>query len=32
VAPCTQAQHLVYRWDGTRIVQVLAVSELVRPR
>lgn len=32
VAPCTQAQHLVYRWDGTRIAQVLAVSELPRPR
>jgi RES domain-containing protein len=32
VAPCTQAQHLVYRWDGTRIAQVLAVSELARPR
>jgi hypothetical protein len=32
VAPCVQAQHLVYRWDGTRIAQVLAVSELARPR
>jgi RES domain-containing protein len=32
VAPCTQAQHLVYRWDGARIAQVLAVSELARPR
>lgn len=32
VAPCTQAQHLVYRWDGKRIAQVLAVSELPRPR
>jgi hypothetical protein len=31
VAPCTQAQHLVYRWDGSRIVQVLEVSELARP-
>ena len=32
VASCTQAQHLVYRWDGARIAQVLAVSELARPR
>ena len=32
VAPCTQAQHLVYRWDGHRISQVLEVSELARPR
>jgi hypothetical protein len=31
VAPCTQAQHLVYRWDGARIAQVLEVSELARP-
>ncbi len=30
VAPCVQAQHLVYRWDGARIAQVLEVSELVR--
>jgi hypothetical protein len=26
-----QAQHLVYRWDGARIAQVLEVSELKRP-
>jgi RES domain-containing protein len=32
VAPCVQAQHLVYRWDGTRIAQVLEVSELKRSR
>ncbi len=32
VAPCTQAQHLVYRWDGRCIAQVLEVSELARPR
>jgi RES domain-containing protein len=32
VAPCVQAQHLVYRWDGTRIAQVLEVSELKRAR
>ncbi len=31
VAPCVQAQHLIYRWDGARIVQVLEVSELARP-
>ena len=30
VAPCVQAQHLIYRWDGTRIAQVLEVSELKR--
>ncbi|MEO6926661.1 MAG: RES family NAD+ phosphorylase [Rhodanobacter sp.] len=30
VAPCVQAQHLIYRWDGQRIVQVLEVSELQR--
>lgn len=30
VAPCVQAQHLVYRWDGARIVQVLQVSEVPR--
>jgi hypothetical protein len=30
VAPCVQARHLVYRWDGTRIAQVLEVSELER--
>ncbi|MDW2981259.1 MAG: RES family NAD+ phosphorylase [Rhodanobacter sp.] len=30
VGPCVQAQHLVYRWDGTRIVQVLQVNELKR--
>jgi hypothetical protein len=31
VAPCVQAQHLIYRWDGERIAQVLEVSELKRP-
>ncbi len=30
VAPCIQAHHLVYRWDGSRIAQVLEVSELKR--
>ncbi len=30
--PCVQAQHLIYRWDGTRIAQVLEVSELKRPK
>lgn len=30
VGPCTQAQHLMYRWDGTRIAQVLTVDEWKR--
>jgi hypothetical protein len=30
VEPCTQAMHLIYRWDGRRIAQVLKVSELKR--
>jgi hypothetical protein len=30
VAPCVQAKHLVYRWDGKRIAQVLEVNELQR--
>lgn len=30
VAPCVQTQHLIYRWDGQRIAQVLQVSELKR--
>lgn len=30
VAPCVQAQHLIYRWDGKRIAQVLEVSEMKR--
>lgn len=32
LAPCVQAEHLVYRWDGRRIAMVLKVSELPRPR
>lgn len=32
VAPCVQSEHLVYRWDGRRIVTVLRVSELPRAR
>lgn len=32
VARCMQAQHLIYRWDGSRISQVLEVSQLARPR
>ncbi len=32
VAPCVQARHLIYRWDGVHIAQVLEVSELARPR
>jgi hypothetical protein len=31
VAPCVQGEHLLYRWDGTRIAKVLQVSELLRP-
>ncbi|MEO7067993.1 MAG: RES family NAD+ phosphorylase [Rhodanobacter sp.] len=30
VAPCVQTQHLIYRWDGEHIAQVLQVSELKR--
>ncbi len=30
VAPCVQAEHLRYCWDGGRIAKVLAVSELKR--
>ena len=32
VAPCVQAQHLIYRWDGVQISQVLEVSELKRSK
>jgi hypothetical protein len=27
VAPCVQGAHLLYRWDGQRIAQVLEISE-----
>lgn len=30
LAPCVQTRHLIYRWDGERIAQVLQVSELKR--
>ena len=30
VAPCVQARHLIYRWNGKRIAQVLEVNELKR--
>jgi len=30
VGPCTQAQHLMYRWDGAHIAQVLTVDEWKR--
>ena len=30
IAPCVQAHHLMYRWDGKRIAQVLAVDEWKR--
>lgn len=29
-SPCTQAQHLIYRWDGTRIAAVLEVTAVTR--
>ena len=32
VAPCVQSTHLLYRWDGARIAQVLEVSELTRAK
>ncbi|QEE23114.1 RES domain-containing protein [Rhodanobacter glycinis] len=32
VAPCVQSQHLIYRWDGQRVSQVLEVSEIPRAR
>jgi hypothetical protein len=31
VAPCVQAQHFIYRWDGERIVAVLEVAAVRRP-
>lgn len=32
IAPCVQAEHLLYRWDGQRIANVLTVSERTRAR
>lgn len=29
-APCVQAQHLIYRWDGERIAAVLEVTPIAR--
>ncbi|MGH8215591.1 MAG: RES family NAD+ phosphorylase [Rhodanobacteraceae bacterium] len=29
--PCVQGKHLMYRWDGERIAQVLEVSPVKRP-
>jgi len=29
-SPCVQGKHLIYRWDGEKIVQVLEVSALRR--
>jgi hypothetical protein len=29
-APCVQAQHLIYRWDGERIAAVLEVNAVTR--
>lgn len=31
VAPCVQAGHYIYRWDGERISAVLEVSSIKRP-
>jgi hypothetical protein len=30
-SPCVQGKHLIYRWDGKRIAQVLEVSAVKRP-
>ncbi len=30
--PCVQGKHLIYRWDGERIAQVLEVSAVKRPK
>ena len=30
--PCVQGKHLMYRWDGERIAQVLEVSAVKRPK
>lgn len=30
--PCVQGKHLMYRWDGNRITQVLEVHAVRRPR
>lgn len=32
VAPCVQAGHYLYRWDGQRIAQVLEISAVLRSR
>ncbi|HKZ10860.1 MAG TPA: RES family NAD+ phosphorylase [Rhodanobacteraceae bacterium] len=31
-SPCVQGKHLIYRWDGARVAQVLEVSAVKRPR
>jgi RES domain len=31
-SPCVQGKHLMYRWDGKRIAQVLEVSAVKRPK
>ena len=31
-SPCVQGKHLMYRWDGAKIAQVLEVSAVRRPR
>jgi len=32
VSPCTQAQHLAYRWDGTRVSMVFELTPVKRPK
>jgi hypothetical protein len=29
-SPCVQGKHLIYRWDGERIAQILEVSTVKR--
>jgi hypothetical protein len=29
-SPCVQGKHLIYRWDGERIAQILEVSAVKR--
>jgi len=31
-SPCVQGKHLMYRWNGERIAQVLEVSTVKRPK
>jgi len=31
-SPCVQGKHLMYRWNGEHIAQVLEVSAVKRPK